>query len=131
MLSKFKVMTNFIVVDDDQSNTTLIKMLLELDGFTVGAYASVDEAKVHAASDTDAFVVDYHLARGVSGIDLLRAVRSGETAASPQTAFIITSGDYRREEEVRQAGADLFLSKPYPPETLSKEIEKLLKRGDE
>lgn len=122
-------MTNVIVVDDDQANITLIKMLLELDGFTVGAYATVDEAKSHAAVDTDAFVVDYYLARGASGLDLLHAVRNGETAAPAQTAFIMTSGDYRREDDALEAGADRFLFKPYPPETLGQEIEKLLNRG--
>lgn len=124
-------MTNVIVVDDDQANTTLIKMLLELDGFTVKAFGTVDEAKSNAAVDTDAFVVDYHLARGDNGLKLLEAVRNGETAAPPHTAFIVTSGDYRREEAVLKAGADRFLSKPYPPETLTEEIEKLLNRGDE
>jgi CheY-like chemotaxis protein len=130
-MKALKTMTNVIVVDDDQANTTLIKILLELDGFTVGAYASVDEAKANSTADTDAFVVDYHLARGANGLDLLHAVRNGETAALPQTAFIITSGDYRREDDALAAGADRFLFKPYPPETLSQEIEKLLNRGGE
>lgn len=124
-------MTKVIVVDDDQANITLIKMLLELDGFTVSACTTIDEAKMQVAGDTDVFVVDYYLARGVSGLDLLDAVRKGETAAPAQTPFIITSGDYRREEEALQAGANRFLFKPYPPETLSKVIEKLLNRGGE
>ena len=124
-------MTNVIVVDDDLANITLIKMLLELDGFTVGAFATVDEAKSKAAVDTDAFVVDYYLARGANGLELLHSVRNGETAAPAQTAFIVTSGDYRREEEALEAGADRFLFKPYPPEMLCKEIEKLLNRGSE
>ena len=124
-------MTNVIVLDDDQANITLIKMLLELDGFAVGAFATVDEAKSNSAVDTDAFIGDYYLARGASGLELLHAVRNGETAAPAQTIFIVTSGDYRREEDALEAGADRFLCKPYPPEMLSKEIEKLLNRGGE
>lgn len=124
-------MTNVIVVDDDQANITLIRMLLELDGFTVNTCATVDAAISLSAADTDAYVVDFHLARGAKGLELLHAVRNGETAASPQTVFIVTSGDYRRETEVLEAGADRFLFKPYPPETLSTEIEKLLNRVDE
>lgn len=122
-------MTNVIVVDDDQANITLIKMLLELDGFAVTTYSSVAEAKAGAGADTDAFVIDYYLGRGTSGLELLAAVRSGETAVSPQAAVIMTSGDYRRQEDALAAGADLFMLKPYPPETLSQEIEKLIKRG--
>ncbi|MEJ2746795.1 MAG: response regulator [Anaerolineae bacterium] len=124
-------MTNVIVVDDDQANITLIKMLLELDGFVVHTCTTLDEAKTKAAEDTNIFVVDYHLARGANGLDLLRAVRNGETAAPPQTPFIITSGDYRREKDALEAGAERFLFKPYPPESLSKEIEKLVNRNGE
>jgi DNA-binding NtrC family response regulator len=124
-------MINVIVVDDDQANITLIKMLLELDGFAVKTYLSVDEAKAGVTADTDAFVVDYYLARGTSGLELLKAVRNGETAASPQAVIIMTSGDYRRQEDAVGAGANLFMLKPYPPETLSKEIERLLEQGGE
>ncbi len=119
-------MLKIIVVDDDQTNITLLKMLLELDGFAVQSCGSVDEARALAEADTGAFVVDYHLTRDTTGLDLLRAIRSGETAASSATPVIITSGDYRRESIVMEAGADLFLLKPYPPSELSQTLTNLL-----
>lgn len=115
-----------IVVDDDRTNTTLVKMLLELDGFIAETCVDVAEAITLAGPDTDAFVVDFHLARGLSGLALLHAVRNGETAAPPNTIVIITSGDHRREREADEAGADLFLAKPYPPDSLSAAIHKLV-----
>ncbi len=122
-------MSKIIVVDDDPTNITLIQMLLELDGFTVIACGDVDGAKAAAAADTSAFVVDYHLARGSKGLDLLHAVRRGETAAPQDTIVIITSGDYRCEAETMEAGANLFLLKPYSPNTLSQELNQQLQRG--
>jgi CheY-like chemotaxis protein len=121
-----KTKPKVIVVDDDRTNTILVKMLLELDGFVAETCVDVAGAITLAGPDTDAFVVDYHLARGLSGLALLRAVRKGETAAPPDTIVIITSGDHRREQEAEEAGADLFLAKPYPPDSLSTAIHELV-----
>jgi len=120
-------MPKVIVVDDDHTNVVLTKMLLELDGFQVATCADIPQAAAAAESGVDAFVIDYHLARGINGLELLRQVRQGETAAPANTIIIVTSGDYRRETESTQAGANLFLHKPYPPENLSKELINLLK----
>ncbi len=122
-------MIKILVVDDDPANITLIQMLLELDGFTVKTCSEVDQAIAMAETDTRAFVVDYHLARGSNGLDLLRAIRNGKTAASRDAVVFITSGDYRCEPESMEAGADLFFLKPYPPNMLSQEIHKLIAGG--
>jgi len=122
-------MTQIIVVDDDNTNSSLIKMLLELDGFSVETCEDQEKAEAATTSQTQAFVVDCHLARGRSGLDLLRAIRAGKTKAAAETAVIITSGDYRREEESMQLGADIFLLKPYPPNALSQVITELLATG--
>jgi DNA-binding response OmpR family regulator len=119
-------MHNVIVVDDDPTNTTLIKLLLEMDGFAVLTSADINGAKVVTNETTDAYLIDCHLERGSSGLDLLKDIRSGRTAAAPDTVVIVTSGDYRREVDAEVAGADLFLLKPYPPDTLSKKLAELL-----
>lgn len=122
-------MKQIIVVDDDKTNSSLIKMLLELDGFTVEACEDQEKATAVASPDTKAFVIDCHLARGRSGLDLLRAIRDGKTEANMETAVIITSGDYRREEDSMEFGANLFLLKPYPPNILSEAISDILSEG--
>lgn len=122
-------MTQIIVVDDDNTNSSLIKMLLELDGFSVETCEDQEKAEASASPQTQAFVIDCHLARGRSGLDILRAIRSGETNAAAETAVIITSGDVRREEESMTLGANLFLLKPYPPNSLSEVITEILTKG--
>lgn len=119
-------MTKVIVVDDDVTNVGLIKMLLELEGFEAEACTGIKQAKATANEETDVFVVDINLARGTSGLDLLKDIRAGQTAARPDTIVIMTSGDYRRENDSLDAGAQRFLLKPYPPQSLSAEINKLI-----
>lgn len=122
-------MTKIIVVDDDPTNAGLIKMLLELDGFQVTACSDQDEAVAATRKDTGAYVIDCNLARGASGIDILRKVRSGHTDAAQNTVVIMTSGDYRLEEKTLTEGANQFLLKPYSPDILSKAISKLTTIG--
>ncbi|MCP5096653.1 MAG: response regulator [Chloroflexi bacterium] len=122
-------MTKIIVVDDDPTNVGLIKMLLELDGFEVASCSNRAETVAAAEIKTAAFVIDCNLARGASGIDILREVRNNETNAPANTLVIMTSGDYRLEDETMAAGANQFLLKPYSPTILSDAINQFLSKG--
>jgi len=122
-------MPDIIVVDDDVTNVQLLQMLLELDGHKVAPCTTLEEANEAIGSNISAFVIDWHLERNTSGLDLLNAVRAGKTAAAQDTIVIITSGDHRREKEALNAGADSFLLKPYPPEELSHVLSDLLAKG--
>ena len=122
-------MIKAVVVDDDHTNVQLIQMLLELEGFEVKACTNLYEAFSAATSEIGVFIVDINLARGESGLDLVRAIRQGETDAAPDSVVIVTSGDHRRQPDADNAGANQFLLKPYPPETLSTLIHQLLERN--
>ena len=119
-------MKTIIVVDDDLTNTSLLKMLLEIEGYQVITCKNILEAKDAAEKGADGFVVDCHLAGGMSGLSLLRDIRAGKTAVNPNTIVIMASGDHRIEEESLESGADRFLLKPYSPTELSSELSKLL-----
>jgi CheY-like chemotaxis protein len=119
-------MTSVILVDDDRTNSSLIKMLLEMDGFLVTSVPNIPRAQLAMTSEVDALIIDCNLSGGESGIDLLRLIRSGATAVAENTPVIVTSGDDRRNREAVEAGANSFLLKPYPPSTLSDELTKLL-----
>ena len=119
-------MANIIVLDDDKTNTELIKMLLELDGFQVEPCLTIEDAIRVTTPEIDALVIDCNLSRGTSGLDLLRQIRANETNASGDTVVVMTSGDVRREKEALELGANLFLLKPYPPESLATTLNTLL-----
>jgi DNA-binding response OmpR family regulator len=119
-------MAKVIVVDDDSSNITLLEIFLDLEGYEVTSSTDIEQAKTLADEETDAFLIDCNLARGANGLDLLRDIRQGKTAASSDAIVIMTSGDYRRESESMEAGADHFLLKPYPPDQLSKYLSQLM-----
>ena len=122
-------MHRIILVDDDRTNITLIRMLLEMDGFIVDACPDVARAQLAAGSGVDAFIIDCNLAHGDDGIELLRATRVGSTKADPNIPVIMTSGDDSRSGAAELAGATRFLVKPYSPGTLSTHLSELLGNG--
>lgn len=119
-------MKTIALVDDDRSNTILIRKLLEMDGFEVVVSPDVKRAQNATLKGVDAFVIDCNLAQGDDGIDLLLAIRNGNTAADSNVPVIVTSGDDRRLPEAERAGATRFLIKPYSPSTLSAQLSELL-----
>lgn len=122
-------MTNVIVIDDDPTNSGLLKMLLELDGFSVETCASLAETEAKITPETKALVIDCNLARGASGLDILRAIRGGDLNTAADTVVIMTSGDYRLEQDSLDHGANKFLLKPYSPNVLSTTLQNLLIGG--
>ena len=123
-------MKTIILVDDDLTNTSLMQMLLEIEGYKAITCKNIPEATVAAEKGADGFVVDCHLAGGVSGVSLLRDIRAGKTAVATNTVVIMASGDHRLEEESLKSGADHFFLKPYSPTSLSSELSKLLAKRE-
>jgi len=104
----------------------LIQRLLEMDGFSVLVCPDVERAKEASLAGVDAFVIDCNLALGDDGVDLLIAIRNGDTSARTNTPVIMTSGDDRRHTEAEKAGATRFLIKPYSISVLSSQLSEML-----
>jgi CheY-like chemotaxis protein len=105
-------MTKIMLVEDDHTMRSLLKTLLEMEGFEVTFGPGHAEALLEALREAkpDLLVMDVHLAGGISGIDLLDSIRQDEELQP--TRVVITSG-MNYEEAALAAGADGFLQKPY------------------
>jgi DNA-binding response OmpR family regulator len=112
-----------MVVDDDRTMVTLLRTLLELDGYQVVQpknAASVLESI--AAERPDLVLMDVFL-KGHDGIDLVRGLRKLPELA--QTPVVMTSGMDVSEQSLA-AGANSFMLKPYDPEVLLQTIRSQL-----
>ncbi|HLF80904.1 MAG TPA: response regulator [Anaerolineales bacterium] len=112
-----------MVVDDDRTMVTLLRTLLELDGYQVVQpknAASVLESI--AAERPDLVLMDVFL-KGQDGIDLVRGLRKlPELALTP---VVMTSGMDVSEQSLA-AGANSFMLKPYDPDVLLQTIRSQL-----
>lgn len=101
-----------IVVDDDYTNVSLLKLLLEMDNFNVVTCYSIADAKKAMSGTIAAFILDFYL-HDESGLELLQAIREGKTAVPSGTPIVMISGDERKAEDALKAGANKFVLKPY------------------
>lgn len=114
-----------LIVDDDYGSAQLLQMLLEMDGFETSICSNNVEALSQTAEPIDAFIIDLYLAGGQNGLDLLHTIRNGHARVPAGTPVIMISGDLRKENEAYQAGADVFLIKPFSPRELSHQVKTL------
>jgi len=124
-------MARIIVVDDDYSTSRLVKMLLEMEGYDVVACSQAKTALVEAEAGVNAFIIDCYLSGNESGLQLLEVIRQGETVVPSNLPIILVSGDQRLEDEAWSTGADAFILKPYSPNSLTDEVQRLLEKHEE
>ena len=116
-------MPNLLLVEDDRDMVTLLRTLLEMEGYTVGSARSGDAVLAMVDQQRpDIVLLDVNLA-GQSGLQVLQTLRSrAETRA---IRVIMTSGMDLSEQCLKE-GADAFLLKPYMPDELVRLLEEVL-----
>ncbi|GAB4579566.1 MAG: response regulator [Anaerolineales bacterium] len=114
-------MTKILLVDDDPITKTLLKTLLEMEGFNVFPWdLGTDVIEKVQAVEPDVVVMDVNL-NGLNGIDVLRDLRAREKF---QDVRVIMSSGMNYKDECAREGANAFLLKPYMPDDLIKVIRK-------
>ncbi len=118
-------MTKIMLVEDDHTMRSLLKTLLEMEGFKVIFGPGHADALLEAlrAAKPALLVMDVHLAGGINGIDLLDSIRQDKELQ--HTRVVITSG-MNYDEAALAAGADGFLQKPYMVDDLLNLIRQTL-----
>lgn len=120
-------MPKVLIVDDDHTTVSLLRTLLELDGFDVRSAANSKIALgVATEFQPDAFLIDFHLS-DCDGTDFIRRMRNETVFA--RTPIVMASGSERKAEAL-DAGANDFLTKPFDPGLLVDTLKRLLAAGE-
>lgn len=118
-----------LVVDDFSTMRRIIKNLLRDLGFT-----NIQEADdgttalpMLKGGGFDFLVSDWNMP-GMTGIDLLRAVRADENLKT--LPVLMVTAESKREQiiEAAQAGVNGYVVKPFTAATLKEKIEKIFER---
>lgn len=121
-------MTTVMIVDDDQTMTSLLSTLLQLDGYDVLQASSKDGFLTQVADGIpDAILMDVFIGEA-DGLDLVQQLRASTRRELAKVPVIMTSG-MDLAEQCKKAGANAFLLKPYDPEQLLGVIHKHLGDG--
>jgi DNA-binding response OmpR family regulator len=116
------VINKVMLVEDDASMQSVLRTLLELEGFKVVIAPdnrSGEEIVDFVRSEQpDVLLLDVHLGK-ISGIDILRQLRAN--AQTQKTRIVMTSGMDVKDQCIN-CGADTFLMKPYMPDELIRKL---------
>jgi CheY-like chemotaxis protein len=120
-------MTKVMLIDDDQTMVSLLRTLLEMDGYTIVVPKAWDEiVETIREEQPDLILMDYFLPH-MEGLDVMKELRASDDLSNVRV--VMTSG-MDVTEQCREVGADAFLLKPYTPEVLLSTIEENLGQDD-
>ncbi len=116
-----------LVVDDELMWRELLSMALAAAGYDVDAASSGEEAlALLRERDFDALVLDLFLS-GMSGFDVLRAVRARDDRPAP-VCIILSGSPAEAREEAESLGVSRLLAKPVNRKTLISAVAQVLPR---
>jgi two-component system chemotaxis response regulator CheY len=120
-----------LVVDDFSTMRRIIKNLLRDLGFTNTQEADDGNTALPAlhSGNFDFLITDWNMP-GMTGIDLLKAVRADAKLAS--LPVLMVTAESKREQiiEAAQAGVNGYVVKPFTATTLQEKINKIFERID-
>jgi len=115
-----------IVVDDDPSVRSSLKLLVSTVGLRVESFESAETVLERTLPDTvSCFVLDVRL-RGLSGLDFQRELAARNIRIP--IVFITGHGDIPMSVRAMKAGAVEFLTKPFRDQDLLDAIQQALER---
>jgi two-component system chemotaxis response regulator CheY len=118
-----------LIVDDFSTMRRIIKNLLGELGFTNTSEADdgTTALPMLQGGDFDFLVTDWNMP-GMTGLDLLKAVRADAKLGS--LPVLLVTAEAKREQivEAAQAGVNGYIVKPFTAETLKEKIEKIFER---
>lgn len=114
-----------LIVDDDPVIQLLLRVNMEMEGFVVSTAGDGEEAlRLAAEVEPDLMLLDVVMPK-LDGFGVLEALRAD---GSPRFPVILLSAKSAPEDEQAgiEAGADLYVTKPFDPPELIKRIKDLL-----
>jgi two-component system, OmpR family, response regulator MprA len=121
-------MQRILVVDDDQSVTSVLKRGLSYEGFTVDTAPSGPDALALARERYPDLVILDIMMPGMDGLEVLRRMR----AADPQLPILMLTARDTSTDQIAglQRGADDYVVKPFTFEVLLARVQALLRRRE-
>lgn len=118
-----------LIVDDFSTMRRIIKNLLRDLGFTNTQEADdgTTALPMLRSGDFDFLVTDWNMP-GMSGIDLLKQVRSDPRLASLPVLMVTAEAKRDQIIEAAQAGVNGYVVKPFTAQVLKEKIDKIFER---
>lgn len=116
-----------LYIEDHPDNMTLVRRILQKESYTlIEAKTGLLGLSIAQNQDIDLILLDINLP-DIDGYEIARRLRASDRIASARTPIIAVTANAMRgdEQNVLNAGCDLYLSKPINIQELLDKIELL------
>ena len=121
-------MTKILIVDDDKEITSLFGAYLSMEGFKVTALNQSSQAVQTALELKPDLVILDLMMPDPDGFKVCRTLRKFQNFAATPILIVTALNDEDSKVVSYGAGADDFLSKPFPISVLGTRVKELLNR---
>ncbi len=116
-----------VLIEDDSSIQKLVKYALEMNGYSVLAFSSWEEAD-GAFGKVELFILDIMLP-GLSGLEILSLIRKENATKDTPVMFLTAASTELDKVTGLDSGADDYLTKPFGVLELISRVKALLRRS--
>lgn len=111
-----------MVVDDEEDILTLVKEILEGEGYQVICVDNGEEAVIKAVEmHPDLILLDIMMP-GMDGWEVVKLLKEHESTKGIPVAFLTCKGDLRDKIMALQEGASHYITKPFTPQKLIDDV---------
>ena len=115
-----------LVVDDEMYIVNILDFTLAGEGWEViSANNGEDALRTLLKVEPDLVILDVMMPR-IDGVEVCRAIKAREESADTPVILLSAKDSDRDREKGMEAGADLYLTKPFSPARLVEEIRNLM-----
>jgi DNA-binding response OmpR family regulator len=119
-------MATVLLVDDDASIHKVLRLNLELEGYTVVSAFNGEEALERLASSRPDLVLLDVMMPVLDGLEVLRRIRENDATADLPVILLTARSTEEDMWQGWQRGVDYYLTKPFDIEELLRSLERLL-----
>jgi DNA-binding response OmpR family regulator len=124
-------MARIFIADDDPDIRHLLTYALADEGHQVAAAGDGPSALEALRSDScDVLILDIMMP-DMDGYELLNALEEADIRQTMKVMILTAKGSERDWEQGFEAGADLYITKPFDPQEVTEGIDRLLTSTDE
>jgi two-component system chemotaxis response regulator CheY len=120
---------NIMIVDDSPAMRAFIRKVVGLTGLDVGEYCEAGDGeealRFLRERWVDLVLTDINMPR-MNGEELVRRIESDELLRTIPVIVVSTDSSNSRIQQMMALGASGYMSKPFLPEALRNEVEKVL-----
>lgn len=115
-----------LIADDEVYMLRLLEMTFKKGGYSVVSCRDGQEALTQATAATPQLIVLDIMMPGLDGLGALRHLKNDPATRNIPVVVLSAKGHALTKVEAEQAGAVLFLAKPFSPNQLLSEAQKIL-----